>query len=148
MAYQLAQLNIARFLLPVNHSANIDFVNNLDSVNAAADAASGFVWRFVATPSKPEELHPYADQRVIVNLSVWKDIESLFDFTYKNKLHTNIMKRRKEWFHNLDFHLVLWWIREGTQPTVAEADQRLQQLAEEGPSSEAFTFKESFPVPA
>ena len=72
MTYQLAQLNIARFILPVNHSANSDFVNNLDSVNAAAEAAPGFVWRFVATPTKPEELHPYTDQRVIVNLSVWQ----------------------------------------------------------------------------
>jgi len=125
----------------------VNFVNNLDSVNAAAEAASGFVWRFVATPTKPEELHPYTDQRIMVNLSVWEDIESLFDFTYKNKLHTEIMKRRKEWFNEIDFHMVLWWIEQGTQPTVAEADRRLQLLAKDGSSVEAFTFKASFPVP-
>ena len=57
------------------------------------------------------------------------------------------MKRRKEWFNKIEFHLVLWWIDEGTHPTVAEADRRLQQLAKKGPSPEAFTFKQSFPAP-
>ena len=147
MPHQLAQLNIARFRLPVNHSANSDFVNNLDTVNAAAESASGFLWRFIGSPAKPEELHPYTDQRVIVNLSVWKDQQSLFDFTYKNELHTAIMKRRKEWFNKMDFHLVLWWVEEGHRPTVAEADTRLQQLAKEGSSPDAFTFKQSFAAP-
>jgi len=147
MPHQLAQLNIARFRLPINHSANKDFVNNLDTVNAAAEQAPGFIWRFVGSPSRPEELHPYTDQRVIVNLSVWKDIESLFDFTYKNKLHTDIMKRRKEWFNKMDFYLVLWWVKENTRPSVAEADVRLQQLAKEGPTADAFLFKQSFAAP-
>ena len=47
MKYHLAQLNIARFVKPADHPDNADFVNNLDRVNAVADAQPGFVWRLV-----------------------------------------------------------------------------------------------------
>ena len=47
MKYQLAQLNIARFLKPTEHPDNADFVGNLDHVNAVAESQPGFVWRLV-----------------------------------------------------------------------------------------------------
>ena len=51
MNYQLAQLNIAKFKLPMEHPDNADFVNNLDRVNAIAESQPGFIWRPVAIPS-------------------------------------------------------------------------------------------------
>jgi len=45
MAYELAQVNIARLVAPLDAPRLADFVAALDPVNAEADAAPGFVWR-------------------------------------------------------------------------------------------------------
>jgi hypothetical protein len=44
--------------------------------------------------------------------------------------------------------MVLWWVRAGHIPTVADAQARLAILARKGPSPVAFTFKTRFPEPA
>ena len=44
-AYHLAQVNIGRLKAPLDSPQLKDFVDNLDPVNADADAADGFVWR-------------------------------------------------------------------------------------------------------
>jgi hypothetical protein len=57
------------------------------------------------------------------------------------------MARRKEWFEcMLEVYSVLWWIPAGTVPTVAQADERLQSLRQNGATAEAFTFKQIFPA--
>ena len=43
--WQLAQLNIARTVAPLDHPSMSDFVQLLEPVNAAADHSPGFVWR-------------------------------------------------------------------------------------------------------
>jgi hypothetical protein len=43
---------------------------------------------------------------------------------------------------------VLWWVPAGHEPTVEEAEARLDHLREHGPTPEAFTFKQRFPPPA
>ena len=45
MDYLLAQVNIGRIREPLDSPLLADFVAGLDSVNAAADAAPGFIWR-------------------------------------------------------------------------------------------------------
>ena len=55
------------------------------------------------------------------------------------------MRRRREWFTRMgDAYLVLWWVPEGHEPTVAEAVARLEHLREHGPTAEAFTFGEAY----
>jgi hypothetical protein len=46
-AWDLAQLNIARPLAPLDSPELADFMNQLDAINALAEAAPGFVWRLV-----------------------------------------------------------------------------------------------------
>ena len=43
--------------------------------------------------------------------------------------------------------LALWWIPEGSLPTVDQGKGRLGMLAARGPTREAFTFRNSFPAP-
>lgn len=45
MAFELAQVNIARLRAPLDDPQLADFVAALDPVNAAAERAPGFVWR-------------------------------------------------------------------------------------------------------
>ena len=143
----LAQINIARFRLPADHPINAEFINNLDRVNAIAETQPGFVWRLIGEGNDALDLKAFDDQNVAINMSVWTDLESLAAFAYRNEDHRAIMRRRREWFEKIEFHLVLWWIDAGHLPTIDEAKARFEMLRLTGPTEGAFTFKEPFPAP-
>ncbi len=145
MNFQLAQLNVARFKLPQAHPDNADFVNSLDRVNAIAETQPGFVWRFTGDGNDALDVQAFDDPNVLVNLSVWTDLGALSAFVYRNEEHLGIMRRRREWFNRMEFHLVLWWIKAGHVPTLDEAKQKLEILVQQGPSGDAFTFRKPFP---
>lgn len=141
MKYHLAQLNVARFRLPQDHPVNVDFINNLDRVNAIAEQQPGFVWRFTGEGNNALDVQAFDDPNIAINMTVWTDMESLATFVYRNKAHLEIMRRRKEWFEKKEFYLVLWWVEAGHKPTIEEAKKRLDYLEQNGPTSFAFTFK-------
>lgn len=147
MKHHLAQLNLAKFRLPVLHPVNKGFVDNLDQVNAVADAHPGFVWRLKGEGNSATELVAFDDPGIITNLSVWTDLASLSDFVYRSEAHKNIMRRRREWFEKMELYLVLWWVEVGHEPDVAEGKERLRLLREHGPTVNAFTFREAFSAP-
>ena len=144
--YHLAQLNIALMIAPIDSPVMADFVANLDRINELAEGSPGFVWRLKTEDGNATALRPFGEE-YLVNLSVWSDLDALYDYVYKSA-HIEIMKRRKEWFEKMrESHAVLWWVPEGHRPTVAEAKARLQSLNENGPTPEAFTFKNPYPAP-
>jgi heme-degrading monooxygenase HmoA len=146
-AYHLAQVNVARILYPLEDGRMADFVARLDEVNALADEAPGFVWRLQLGNGNATYLRPYEDDRILFNLSVWQSLESLRDFVYRSD-HADVMRRRLEWFERPDqLHLALWWVPAGHIPSVDEAKSRLERLRLHGPSAEAFTFQQLYPVP-
>lgn len=145
--HQLAQVNIARFRLPMEDPVNTDFVANLDRVNAEAEGSPGFVWRLVDDIRDSTDVQAFADPNVITNLSVWQDVEALAAFTYRNAAHLEIMRRRREWFDKIEFHLALWWVVAGHRPRLGEAKERLALLRRRGPSPDAFTFSVPFGPP-
>lgn len=147
MIYRLAQINIARFRLPQEHPANADFMNALDRVNALAERQPGFVWRLVGAGNSAIDVRPFPDPQMAINMSVWRDIESLAAFVYRNEGHREIMRRRREWFEHMEIYMALWWIEEGALPTVEEGVARVEHLRKHGPTAHAFTFKTPFPPP-
>ena len=96
----LAQLNVALGKAAVDAPEMAEFVANLDRVNALGDAAPGFVWRLQDEDGNATSIHPYDDERMIINLSVWESIEALWSFVYDGG-HLEIMRRRREWFQRL-----------------------------------------------
>jgi hypothetical protein len=146
-AWHVAQVNIARLLAPIDSPQLADFVALLDPINALADRSEGFVWRLQTESGDATSIRAFDDDRIIVNLSVWRSIEALGDFVYATR-HLDVLRRRREWFEkHARSHLALWWIAAGRIPTVAEAQSRLALLQEDGPSQEAFTLREPFPAP-
>jgi hypothetical protein len=146
--YQLAQINIARFRLPKEHAANADFMDALDRVNARAEASPGFVWRLAGEGGDATDIDAGSgDPRLIVNMSVWTDVEALADFTYRQTDHLAIMRRRREWFDHMDVYQALWWVPSGHRPAVAEGMAKVKQIADLGPTPEAFTFRSTFAAP-
>ena len=141
--HHLAQLNIAQMKFAIDAPELTEFVARLDDVNALADDSPGFVWR-LQTEDGDATAIDYFGSEYLVNMSVWSDLESLHNYVYRTA-HNEVMARRKEWFERLlKVYSALWWIPAGTIPTIAEADQRLQNLRQNGPTAEAFTFKKIF----
>src|SRR5688572_6777804 len=143
--YQLAQLNISELKAPLDSPQLKDFVDNLDRINALAEGSPGFVWRLKGDGNDATSLRPLGEN-VIVNMSIWRDVESLRDFVYKSA-HVEILKRKREWFQRMSMAYVLWWVPAGHTPTVAEAAARLELLRAQGASPEAFHFGEAFSPP-
>ncbi len=146
--YHLAQINIARFVLPKDHPDNAGFMNALDPVNALADSSPGFVWRLTGEGNDAVNIDAVPDDpRLAVNMSVWADVEALGAYVYRNPEHLAIMRRRREWLEHMAVYQALWWVPVGHIPTVAEGLAKVTHIAEHGPTDEAFTFKQTFPAP-
>ena len=145
--YHLAQLNIGRAVAPLDDARLADFMNWLDQINALAEQSPGFVWRLQGDNGNNTSLKVSDDPQFIVNLSVWASIDELHAFTYRSD-HKAVFARRYEWFERADGpNMVMWWVPAGTLPDVADALDRLRRLAEDGPTVDAFTFKQRFPPP-
>lgn len=124
-----------------------DFRDNTDRVNELAESSPGFVWRDIFDSTALHLPNALDDEQVLINFSVWKDVESLKEFTYTT-FHTTIMKRQKEWFQKYGTaHYALWWIKAGTIPSEKDAIERLEHLQKHGAGDRAFTFKEVFGKP-
>ena len=67
MNYQLAQLNIARFRLPMEHPINAPFIESLDHVNSTAEQQPGFIWRLTGDGKEELDIIP-AQVRVIEHM--------------------------------------------------------------------------------
>ena len=145
--WQLAQINVGRLAAPRGDVRVQPFFDALDRVNALADASAGFVWRLQTSAGNATDITPTADPLFIVNLSVWADADSLFEFVYRSG-HTPEMARRREYFERFESaYQALWWVPAGHRPTVDEGLSRLWRLDRYGPTVEAFSFKTRFPLP-
>lgn len=146
-AWHLAQFNVGRLRAPLEHPDSAGFADNLDPVNALAEATPGYVWRLQDDSGNATGFARDGDPLRLLNLSVWESVESLRDYTYRGG-HVEIMRRRLEWFEHRDGpHLVLWWVPAGHEPTIDEAEERLARLRADGPTRDAFTFLATFPPP-
>ena len=140
----LAQLNVGRLRAPMDDPAIDDFRENLAPVNALAEASPGFVWRLQDDSGNATGIKPYGDDLEIVNLTVWTSIEALADFTFRTG-HAAFLRRRREFFEAPTAPILcLWWIPDGSIPTVDEAIDRLEHLRAHGPTPTAFTFRHRF----
>jgi hypothetical protein len=146
VSYELAQLNIARLLAPIDSPVLADFVANLDRINLLAEQSPGFVWRLQTEEGDATAIKHFGDD-FIVNMSVWADMQALHNYVYRSA-HIEIMRRKKEWFQKTrEAYMVLWWVPQGHRPSVVEAEGKLNQLRTCGPTADAFTFKKAFPAP-
>lgn len=146
--YHLAQVNVARAKAPIDSPVMREFAELLAEINALADASPGFVWRLKTEGGDATQIKAYEDPLMMVNMSVWTDIQALKDYTYKSS-HVHVFRKRRDWFEPLDRpSLALWWVTADRRPTVEEARERLELLATKGPSADVFTFNSVFPPPS
>lgn len=140
----LAQLNIAHAKFALDAPEIKDFMDALDRINSIAEDHEGFIWRLKDESGDATGISAFEDPKIIVNMSVWRDQESLKNYMFRSE-HRDFLKRKKEWFElRGEDTYVLWWIEEGRIPTVEEAIEKLEFLRENGDTEEAFSFKSNF----
>lgn len=142
----LAQLNIANMLETIDHPVMKDFVDNLDRINDIADKSPGFIWRLKDDLGDATRIKFGDNPNTLVNMSVWRSLADLFAYVYHSD-HVEIFKRKKEWFTKMEsLHMVLWYVEEGHIPDLAEAQERLLYLQENGETPFAFSFRKRFSI--
>jgi Domain of unknown function (DUF3291) len=140
----LAELNIGKFRYPTTDPRMAGFMDNLDRVNALAERSPGFVWRLKGDNNNATDLRVGDDYAV--NMSVWETPEALENYVFKT-VHVQFYKNRADWFDLMEKpHMVFWWVREGHQPTLQEAMNRLDMYEKNGPTEEAFGWAEVIDV--
>jgi hypothetical protein len=144
MTYYLAEVNIGRILGPMDSPVMEEFAANLNRINALAEGSEGFIWRLKDDSNNATSIPVTEDRFLILNLSVWRNIDDLFAYTYRTA-HAEYVRRRAEWFERLkEMHMAFWYIPAGHIPTVEEAMDRIARIREQGPSPYAFNFKRRF----
>ena len=132
----LAQANLSLLRHPPTAPQVAEYVAALARINHLADRAPGFVWR--------ERTPVSDDERLVLNLSVWKAYRPLHEYTYRSA-HGHFVRRRHEWFDQVPQpSTVLWWIPADTRPTVEDGLARLAHLRRHGPSPKAFSLRVRF----
>ena len=150
--HNLAQVNIARAIAPLDQPVMRGFVDQLEYINSVAEQAPGFVWRLQTEDGDSTAIRAFEDPLIIVNMSVWDSIEALYRYVFRSD-HLGPLRDRRAWFQPMERpHSVLWWVPAGHRPTLDEAKARLELLNHEGPGPMAFTFAQAFdadgsPVP-
>jgi hypothetical protein len=147
MSFHLAQCNIVKLKAPLDSPEVAGFVAALDPINALADTAPGFVWRLKTEDGDATSIRVFADDQILLNMSVWESVEALKSYVYQSG-HSEVLRRRREWADRLEgVQSAMWWIRAGTVPEPTEAITRLEALGRLGPSEYSFTFRSLFAAP-
>lgn len=143
--YHIAQVNIGRIRAELDDPIMAGFVSRLDEINALADASPGFVWRLQTPEGNNTYLRPFADERTLLNMSVWETVEHLRHFVFKTA-HVELLRQRHAWFERFEgAYAALWWVPAGHIPGVDEAKRRIAHLDAHAPTEFAFTFHSVFP---
>lgn len=137
----LAELNIGRLIAPTDDPRVAEFMESLDRVNGLGKRMPGFVWMMEGS-GEPGTGNTDAkiggDPQFVANLSVWETPVQLQTFVF-DTIHERFMARGKEWFEGLvQMHFVMWWVAEGTQPTLDQALEKLSHREAHGDSDAAF----------
>jgi hypothetical protein len=142
--FHLAQINVARALAPLDDPKLAGFVARLDDINALADSSPGFVWRLQSDSGNATDIEVSDDPQLIVNMSVWQDLDALFAYVYRSD-HLQVMAQRRQWFEKpAGAFMALWWLPAGTLPSLDDGLARIALLERSGPTPQAFTFKQPF----
>lgn len=142
--YHIAQINIGRIRGALSDPIMAGFVNRLGEINALADGSPGFVWRLQTDEGNATYVRPFDDERMLLNMSVWKNVDSLRHYVY-HSAHRELLRERHAWFEKLrQVYMALWWVPAGHIPGIDEATRRLAHLETHGPTQFAFTFQSIF----
>ena len=128
------------------------FMDRLDSVGMAVEAADGFLWwdgyvgreGWAGRHAMPEAFPDGEHSDAAATLSLWSDLASVRAFAYHDP-HAEALRGRADWFLKTDWPTyVAWWVDDDQVPSWADAMERLAHLHDHGSTPHAFTFTLAF----
>lgn len=131
---------------PMDSPVLKEFVDFLDPINKLADESAGFIWRLKNKDGSAAANieSPLEDDMMLINISVWTDLEALKNFTYSTA-HSYFVRAGRKWFEKMKIpYMALWWIDSNHISTIEEALSKLEYINRNGLTAEAFTFKKVF----
>ncbi len=150
---RIAFMTVAFLAEAWDDPASKGFVDRIDGAVQALEKVEGFiasdfdeapVWGEVVLPGLTER--PEFTDRCAYSLSLWKDLEAVFAYTY-NAAHGEALRHRREWCQSGDWPShVAWWVADDHIPTLSEGTARWERRYEVGPTPAAFDFKQAFDV--
>lgn len=142
----LFQLNLAKMRAPFSDPLFDDFKAWLGALHALAEVSPGFVWRYQGEKDEDGYIKPYPSAPLVMgNMSAWRDYQSLYDYTFKDR-HLEMLKGKRKWFEKLPQpYSVLYYgtLEDLNQPAdqlLEIAKRRLNYLSVYGESPVAFGF--------
>ena len=143
--WHLAVVNIAKPNYGLESAEMAEFMDNLDRINSIGDNSPGAVWRYEDESGAATDTRVFEDPNLLINYTIWESVEALKDYVYTGD-HLDFFKRRSLWFQDVTDlpSLVMWWVPAGTIPGIEEARDKVEYLAEHGPTADAFTFAKRF----
>lgn len=137
----IGQMNFATALAPLDSPIMAEFRENLDRINALAEASDGFVWRLKDDSGNATSIEILTDPKSVLNVTVWQSVDALYNFSYQTAHHYFIKNRAKWFIPTSKRAMALWPMKVGApMPTPEEAFARLHHLEVHGSSDYAFDW--------
>jgi hypothetical protein len=136
---------VGRLNHPYDHPASREFYEMGYKVMRQASVSGHLIEEFssVGVPTSEEAK---GNGYTVQTLTVWKSLESLYQFTYSGK-HSQALRNRSRWMEPCEEnHLsyVVWWAEKVKGVSWEEAFKRYSYYIQLGPTPFAFDFKHAF----
>ena len=117
-------------------------MENLDRINALAEASPGFIWRLQDESGNATAIDIMTDPKSVLNITVWQSVADLYRYAYQSD-HHYFIKNRDRWFvPTTKRSMALWHLPDDApKPSFEEAFARLAHLESHGASDYAFDWK-------
>ncbi|WP_163103516.1 DUF3291 domain-containing protein [Peribacillus alkalitolerans] len=136
---------VGRLSQPYDHPATRDFFQVGNEVFRQASKSGHLIEAFSSNGvSFPEAIK--GEGLPILTLTVWKNLQSLYHFTYSGK-HKQALRDRSKWmepYQEKHLSYVVWWTEEVNDVSWEEAFERYNYYILHGPTPFAFDFKHAF----
>ncbi|MEK5175300.1 DUF3291 domain-containing protein [Heyndrickxia sp. FSL W8-0496] len=141
----VAIYTVGRLHHPYDHPISREFYEMGYKVMRQASLSGNMIEEFSAEGVPfPEEAK--GDGYPVLTLTVWKSLQSLYQFTYSGR-HSQALRSRRRWMEPYqDKHLsyVVWWTEKVRDVSWEEAFKRYNYYKQNGSTSFAFDFKQAF----
>lgn len=143
--YHLAQANYGQWKPDITKELVQEYYNRADAIIQSAKENGGWVWSYNGGFFQdPRTLAVFEHPLSILNMNVWTTFEDLKRYVF-DQVHGAVMYDKNRWFEKpTKVVSVMWWVKIGEVPTIAQAKQKIDLINQIGPSPEAFNFTTHF----
>ncbi|MCI2256141.1 DUF3291 domain-containing protein [Domibacillus sp. PGB-M46] len=137
---------VGRLQHPYDHPSSRDFFEVGNKVFRQATRSGQLVEAFSSDGIPLPEEALQGDGFPIVTLTVWKNLQSLYRFTYSGQ-HRDALRDRSKWmepYQEKHLSYVVWWTEKLKDVSWEEAFKRYSYFIQHGPTPFAFDFKHAF----